>query len=110
MTRGLDAYVLCSGEPVELCPKTGRVYERGSGALSREEQSRNFIRDAAIAADMPKPDERCLQTGRPYEVGVGARPKSFQTANFLAELPAEAKAERQANFEKLKAMPVKGEA
>ena len=110
MTRGFDPYVLCAGEPVERCQKTGRIYARGSGALSHEQQTANFLAEVARAADMPKPGERCLQTGREFECGHGALPKSFQIANFLVELPAEAKAGRQANFEKLKAMPVKGEA
>jgi hypothetical protein len=29
----------------EACPKTGREYERGHGALPKEEQTANFLRE-----------------------------------------------------------------
>jgi hypothetical protein len=35
------------GHGFERCPETGRPYEVGSGALSKEEQTRNFIRERA---------------------------------------------------------------
>ena len=101
---------LCSGVKVERCPRTGRVFEDGSGALSREQQTANFVREAAIAADMPRDGERCSQTGRFYECGSGALPKSMQTANFIDQLPPERKARRRANAEKLMAAEPAGKA
>ena len=95
---------------VQRCPVTSRPYEDGSGALSHEEQTALFIREAAIAADMPHEGECCLQTGRRYEVGAGAFPKSVQTAHFLNEMPAEFKAQRQAAFEKLRDLATMGSA
>jgi hypothetical protein len=33
------------GHGFDRCPETGRPYECGSGVLSKEEQTRNFIRE-----------------------------------------------------------------
>ena len=97
--------------PAERCPHTGRPYEDGSGALPKEEQTALFLRDAAIAAlDMPREGEVCPQTGRQFEVGLGARTRAQQTERFLAELPAEAKADRQAAANALFAIEPAGRA
>ena len=103
-------HVLGAREIAEFCPKTGRPYERGHGALSNEQQTANFVAEAACAADMPKPGERCSQTGRLYEDGVGALTKTRQTANFLEELSPEEKAKRRADFEALVAIEPAGKA
>jgi hypothetical protein len=94
----------------ERCPRTGRIYEDGSGALSKEEQTALFEREAAIAADMPKLGERCPQTGRPYERSIGALSKMRQTANFLAELSPAAKVQRKADADALAAVEPAGSA
>jgi hypothetical protein len=73
------------GEGCEYCPETGRPFERGSGALSKEQQTASFVRDRDRLADMPKPGERCPQTAREFECGRGALTKTRQTANFLRE-------------------------
>jgi hypothetical protein len=73
------------GEGCEYCPETGRPYERGSGALSKEAQTANFVRERDRFADMPKHGERCLQTGREFECGRGALTKTRQTELFLRE-------------------------
>jgi hypothetical protein len=31
------------GEECEFCPQTGRAFERGSGALSKDQQTRMFL-------------------------------------------------------------------
>jgi hypothetical protein len=36
------------------CPKTGRLYEVGSGSLPREQQTASFVREAESTADMPR--------------------------------------------------------
>jgi hypothetical protein len=95
---------------VQRCPITHRPYETGHGALSPAEQTANFVREAAIAADMPKAGETCPQTGRRYEIGSGALPKSMQSAQFLEELPDEMKAQRQANANALAAIEPAGRA
>lgn len=94
----------------ERCPRTGRIYEDGSGALSKEEQTALFLRDAWIEADMPKPGECCVQTGRPFQIGSGARTRTEQTERFLAELPPAAQAERQAAANALFAIEPAGRA
>jgi hypothetical protein len=97
-------------DAVRRCKITGRIFETGSGALSPEAQTSNFVHEARLAADMPHESERCLQTGREYEVGSGCWPKSLQTARFLAELPADLKAQREADFEKLRDVETAGNA
>jgi hypothetical protein len=71
------------GQGCEYCPQTGRPFEQGVGALTKEEQTANFLRERHFAADMPKPGEVCPQTGQPYEYGSGAQTKTRQTENFL---------------------------
>ena len=93
-TANSDRLVFGLGEEIQRCPKTGRAFERGSGALSHEQQSANFVREAAHTADMPKDGERCPKTGRFYEFGRGALTKAAQTAMFLREAsPEEAKSD-----------------
>jgi hypothetical protein len=88
--------ILSPQQPIVVrCPKTGRPYEVGHGALSHAEQTAMFEHQARIAADRPMDGEACPQTGRPYEIGSGALPKSLQSARFLEELSPEAKTERQ---------------
>jgi hypothetical protein len=40
------------GEEIQRCPRTGRAYENGSGALSHEQQTANYLREA-VRDDMP---------------------------------------------------------
>jgi len=101
---------LVFGQGFERCPKTGRPFERGSGALSKAEQTARFIREAAAEADKPKRGERDLQTGREFDCSVGALPKSVQTARFLDQLSPAQKALRRANFEALVAIAPAGSA
>jgi hypothetical protein len=54
----------------------------GSGALSKEAQTSNFVREERSARDMAFAGECCPTTGRPYEVGKGALTKTRQTENF----------------------------
>ena len=72
-------------QTVARCPVTNRPYEDGCGALSRQEQSSIFVREAEWSADMPQEGEVCPQTGRKFEIGSGALPKTLQTANFLKD-------------------------
>jgi hypothetical protein len=102
--------VLGRPKPAERCPRTGRIYEDGSGALSKEEQTALFMREAAIAADMPHSGEFCPQTGRQYEIGGGAQTKTQQTERFLDELSPAAKAQRQAAANALFAIEPSGRA
>jgi hypothetical protein len=95
---------------VERCPRTGRIYEVGSGAWSKEEQTERFLREAAIAANMPREGEHCLQTGREYMVGSGAWPRSLQTQLFPEEAPPEFKALRRAKFEAFRDIEPQGRA
>jgi hypothetical protein len=106
-----------SEQAVPRCPKTQRRYELGHGALSFEEQSAMFIRDAAIKADTPTDSgfphhirPRCPQTNREYECGPGAQTRAQQSARFLEELPDDLKAQRRADFEKLRDTPTAGRA
>ena len=94
----------------ECCPITGRFFENGFGALPRQEQTAMFLRERAIANDMPREGESCPQTGRPYDCSVGALWKTLQTANFLAELSPAAKVQRQANANALFAVEPVGRA
>src|SRR5947207_8046252 len=72
----------------DCCPVTGRVFEVGSGALPKEQQSANFVRERDRAAGLPKEGERCPKTGRLYECGSGAHRRAEQTASFVqANLP-----------------------
>jgi hypothetical protein len=107
-------HVLGSPEPVERCPVTNRIYERGSGALSHAEQSEMFQHEAAIRADMPREGEVCGQTGRPYEMSA-SRPawpetRTAQTARFLSELSPDQLAHRRASFEAFKLLEIQGSA
>ena len=100
---------------VHLSPRRGArsrgvFLKSGSGALPHDEQTALFIREAAIGADRPKEGDSCGQTGRPYDCSVGALGKTAQTLRFLEELPAELKAQRQANFEALKSAQPQGKA
>jgi hypothetical protein len=92
------------------CSVTGRLFEVGSGALSHAEQSANFAREAALAADMPKPGERCAQTGREFEGGSGSLSKTAQTRQFLGELSPAQKAQRVEAYDALVAMIPEGRA
>ncbi len=74
------------GADAERCARTGRIFETGSGALPREQQTARFLREAATAADMPAEGERCPETGLPFEVGRGALTRARQTALFKASL------------------------
>jgi hypothetical protein len=98
------------GHDAERCPETGRMFEQGSGALSREQQTANFLREAGRAADIPKEGERCVQTGREYECGSGAGPKTAQTARFLDEVSPAEKAQRKEAFDALVAAIPQGQA
>src|ERR1019366_2034894 len=71
------------GDDCEYCPQTGRPYEQGVGAFTKEQQTANFLREAAALADMAKPGEVCPQTGQAYEYGSGAQTKTRQTQGFL---------------------------
>ncbi|MEH2546660.1 hypothetical protein V1283_003305 [Bradyrhizobium sp. AZCC 2262] len=79
------------GEAPERCPETGRAFETGFGALSKEQQTASFIRDRDRAGDMPIDGEACPQTGRAFEVGSGAQTRTLQTARFLREETSEVK-------------------
>jgi hypothetical protein len=96
MPEGPNSANLVFGADCELCPVTGRHYEQGSGALSHEQQTANFVREADIAAVMPKHGDVCPQTGRTYETGYGCGSKAWQTRQFLAELPPEQQEQRKA--------------
>jgi hypothetical protein len=81
-------------EKPAYCPITGRVYERGAGCLSHEEQSANFLREMKIAGDMPRSEtEVCPVTGRLYQMpnataALGAQlglTRSAQTIRFTLE-------------------------
>ena len=98
------------GHDAERCPETGRMFEQGSGALPREQQTANYVRERDRLADMPKPGERCLQTGREFECGPGALTKTRQSAIFLSELSPADKARRQAAFDALVAATPAGQA
>jgi len=76
------------GAGAERCEITGRIFENGSGALPREQQTAMFLREAAVARDMPSEGERCPETNIPFEVGSGALTRARQTANFKASLKA----------------------
>jgi hypothetical protein len=87
-TANSDKLVFGLGEEIQRCPKTGRAFERGSGALSHADQSANFVREAARAGDMPRDGEQCPHTGF-YEFGSGALTKTQQSAHFAREASPE---------------------
>jgi hypothetical protein len=106
-----DKYIaLVYGTEFQRCPKTDRPFERGSGALSQAQQTANFIREAARAADIPKMGEHCSQTGREFDCSVAALPRSIQTQQFLSELSPAQKAQRRQNFDALVAVAPAGSA
>ncbi|QQN62117.1 hypothetical protein JIR23_21195 [Bradyrhizobium diazoefficiens] len=84
------------GADCEFDPVTGRPFEKGSGALPKEDQAANFLRERDRAADMPKEGERCIQTNRAFEFSSGCLTKARQTAIFLSELSPAEKAARAA--------------
>lgn len=71
-------------EAGERCAITGLEFSRAHGALSKVDQTKDFIRERERLADMPAPGERCAQTGRLYENGSGCLTRTQQTRNFLA--------------------------
>lgn len=42
------------GDGCEFCSETGRPYERGSGSLSKEQQTAQFVQDRDRASELPK--------------------------------------------------------
>jgi hypothetical protein len=80
------------GHDAQRCPETGRLFEQGSGALSHEQQTANYLREAGRSADMPKPGECCPQTGREYETGSGCLTSMSQTRLFIEAMSPEQKA------------------
>jgi hypothetical protein len=80
-TANSERTVFSLGDPnvTARCPKTLRLYEVGSGALSHAEQTANFVREAARDGDIPKPGE-CDPKGRQYETGVGCLTRTAQRA------------------------------
>jgi hypothetical protein len=95
-TANSEKGVFALGDPsvTARCPKTGRLFEVGSGALPHDQQTANFVHEAARDGDMPKAGEICGRTGRAYEVGSGCLTKAAQTAAFLREAnPTQAKVE-----------------
>lgn len=92
------------------CDVTGRLYELGSGALSHEQQTANFVRERDFAGTPPKEGERCVQTDREYECGSGALSKERQTAVFLSELSPAEKSQRASAAAALNAVPPAGNA
>jgi hypothetical protein len=111
-----DVLVFSHGDPnvTARCPKTGRLFEAGSGALPHEQQTANYVREAAqeaaFAADAPKDGEFCPQTGRPYEVGSGALTKTAQSRMFLQDLSPAQKMQRADASAALNAIPIWGSA
>jgi hypothetical protein len=93
-TANSDNLVFGLGNEMERCPKTGRAYEVGSGALPHDQQTENFVRESDRAGTRPIEGERCVQTGREYECGSGSLSKERQTANFLDKLSPADKAQR----------------
>jgi hypothetical protein len=85
-TANSDKLVFGLGEEIERCSRTGRAFEKGSGALSHAEQTAMYVAQAQQAADMPRDGEQDPQTGRFFETGTGCLTKTAQTRNFLQEL------------------------
>jgi hypothetical protein len=93
-TSNSEKGVFALGDPnvTARCSVTKRLYEVGSGALPHDQQTANFVREAARDGDLPKAGEICGRTGRPYEAGRGCLTKTAQTAAFLREAnPTQAK-------------------
>jgi hypothetical protein len=107
-----ERLVFSLGDPsvTARCPITNRLLEVGSGALSHEAQSANFVREAALAGDMPREGEVCLQSGRKFETGAGALTRTAQTRLFLAELSPAEKAQRAEAAAALAAVTPSGQA
>jgi hypothetical protein len=55
-TANSEKCVFSLGDPnvTARCPRTLRLFEVGSGALSHAEQTANFVREAARDGDLPK--------------------------------------------------------
>jgi hypothetical protein len=98
------------GDDAARDPVTGNVFEQGSGALDREVQAEQFIRDRDRLADMPREGETCSQTGRAYMCGSGTATKAVQTRHFLSELSPAEKALRSAAATALHAATPAGQA
>jgi hypothetical protein len=111
-TANSEKGVFALGDPnvTARCPKTSRLFEVGAGALPHDQQTANFVREAAREADMPKPGERCAQSGREFECGRGSLPKTAQTQQFLSELSPAQKAQRVEAYDALVAMIPEGRA
>jgi hypothetical protein len=91
-TANSERLVFSLGDPnvTARCPRTLRLYEAGSGALSHEQQTALFVREASLAGDMPRHGE-CAPDGRPYETGRGCLTKTAQRAMWAREAdPAQA--------------------
>jgi hypothetical protein len=102
--------MLVFGTGAERDEATGRYFERGSGALPRQEQTAMFLRQQAVERDRPKEGDACPYSGRPYDCSIGALPKSAQTEQFFAELPDSVKAQWFAKAEALAAIEPQGRA
>jgi hypothetical protein len=92
-TANSEALVISLGDPnvTARCPKTGRLFEVGSGALPHDQQTANFVRERNHAADMPCAGE-CAPGGRAYESGRGCLTKTAQRAAWERDAnPAVAK-------------------
>lgn len=92
------------------CPKTGRIFETGSGCQSKEEQTARFRAEQAAENDRPREGDACPYSGRPYDCSSGALPKSIQTEIFFEQLPDEVKAKWFARAEALAATAPAGKA
>jgi len=94
-TANSEKSVFSLGDPnvIVRCPKTGRLFEVGSGALPHDQQTANFIRELDRTADMPNPGE-CDPKGRQYETGAGCLTKTAQRAIWDRNAnPAQTKAD-----------------
>jgi hypothetical protein len=111
-TANSEHHVFSLGDPnvTARCPRTQRLYEVGSGALSHKRQTANYVREAAAAGDMPRDGEQCLQSGKFYETGSGCHTKAIQSRRFLNELSPEEKAQRAAAAAALAAVTPSGQA
>jgi hypothetical protein len=109
MVDTANSSALVFGPGAAICPRTGRAYENGSGALSHAQQTANYLREAA-RDDMPLEGECCVQTGREFECGHGAPSKAVQTKAFLAAASPADKAQRVTAAAKLNAANPAGRA
>ena len=74
-------------------PISGRVFEQGLHAESKEVQAAAFAKEAARDGDMPRHGE-CAPDGRAYETGAGCLTKSAQRASWArAADPVQARTE-----------------